>query len=245
METNKTILLREIISLEDRGSVGTITDLLVDYAKKKVSHFCVRDAQTNTLSYLAPGSIVSAGHPYITIKNKSVLIPGNSTLTADIAKNEGSLLNIRMLSAQGDHVDFVKGFEFDPQSGEVSQLETYGSGMVAASSVLFFAKDYVCVDVDQSVGDSLDFSSAAAQQDELPVESAPAPAPEPPAQEKPEQASIDEELSELLIGAVVGEEVTSEDGAFSVSKGTVITEKLLAQAQEHDAVMLLTMSVDI
>ena len=253
METNKTILQREIISLEDRGAVGLVTEVLVDYTAGRVGHLCITEPKTGAQSYLAVGSIVSAGNPYITIKNKSVLIPENSTPTAEISKKEGRLINVEILSAEGDHFDFVKGFEFDPQSGAMTSLETYTSGPVEAQSILFLSKEYVCVDKGQTFAENLSYVDATSAQEEPAPASVSTPETYGSAQttfaSEPDTFSSagteDDELNGLLLGAVLGDDVTSKDGEFFVAKGTTITEEILADAQLHDAVLLLTMNVDI
>lgn len=54
----------------------------------------------------------------------------------------------------------------------------------------------------------------------------------------------DAALIEFLVGASTTEAVTSKDGEFSVEAGTELTEELVKKAQAHDALILLTMSVD-
>jgi hypothetical protein len=39
--------------------------------------------------------------------------------------------------------------------------------------------------------------------------------------------------------------VVSEDGGFKAEKGTVLTEELIAQAAEHDALLLLTINIEV
>lgn len=54
----------------------------------------------------------------------------------------------------------------------------------------------------------------------------------------------DAELVAFLLGQTTTEDVVSSDGAFTVSKGTVLTSEIIEDARAHSALLLLTMSVD-
>ena len=78
------------------------------------------------------------------------------------------------------------------------------------------------------------------------VKVAPLPEVEPePVSEPEEEIGVeDDELKLFLIGQKVTEDVESVDGAFKVSQGTELTQQLIDEAEKHDALLLLTMSVD-
>lgn len=68
------------------------------------------------------------------------------------------------------------------------------------------------------------------------------------AREADEQEDADDEdraLKEILLGAILNDDVVSEDGQFKLSKGSTITVENLCAAHRHDALLLLTMNVDI
>lgn len=67
---------------------------------------------------------------------------------------------------------------------------------------------------------------------------------EPEPEPEPETNEDDAALIEFLVGAVTTEAVTSKDGEFTVEAGTELTEELVKEAHAHDALILLTMSVD-
>jgi uncharacterized protein YrrD len=61
-------------------------------------------------------------------------------------------------------------------------------------------------------------------------------------------AELSEEVKamhDLLIGAVLNADVKSEDGQFTALKGTTITQDVYDSAVKHDAVLLLTLSIDL
>ena len=55
----------------------------------------------------------------------------------------------------------------------------------------------------------------------------------------------DAQLVELLVGATLVDDVTSEDGAFTVKKETVLTREIVDEAISHDALLLLTLAADL
>lgn len=72
-------------------------------------------------------------------------------------------------------------------------------------------------------------------------------APAADAAEPAKAAAEDDEDAELvafLLGQTTTEDVVSSDGAFTVSKGTVLTSEIIEDARAHNALLLLTMSVD-
>jgi hypothetical protein len=196
--------------------------------------------------------VISMGNPYIMTRTKNALIPEANPQATDALKKLSNLLSTEILTEDGSHFDFVKGFEFDPKSGAITKIETYNGGSIPGASIVFLSLSYVLI------------KSGSAQ-----VE---APTPEPTAvvepvaaeEEAAEEAAVEEIALEVdeapekeadveekdfsddpLIGITVGEDVSSKDGEFFVAKGTEITEELLAEADRHDAILLLTMSVDI
>lgn len=59
-----------------------------------------------------------------------------------------------------------------------------------------------------------------------------------------ELSDEDAELVEFLIGKALTEDVASDDGVFTASRGVILTRELVEQAAAHDALLSLTMSVD-
>lgn len=85
--------------------------------------------------------------------------------------------------------------------------------------------------------------------------------PEPEGEAEPEPAEEDEEIQEgeaadladddpdadlieFLLDTRLEEDVVSADGAFKALAGTVLTQQIIDEARAHDALLLLTMSVE-
>lgn len=51
-------------------------------------------------------------------------------------------------------------------------------------------------------------------------------------------------LVDFLIGKTLNDDVANADDTFALPKGTEITREIALDAKKHDALLLLTMSVD-
>lgn len=95
-----------------------------------------------------------------------------------------------------------------------------------------------------------DTSSAPATKAKAPAASTPATQPAPAAQPAAPAANADglsnEDalLVDFLIGKTLNDDVANADDTFALPKGTEITREIALDAKKHDALLLLTMSVD-
>lgn len=92
--------------------------------------------------------------------------------------------------------------------------------------------------------------AVAATEAEAAIEEAVEEVAEEAAKEAAEEAASDlsaedAQLVELLVGATLVDDVTSEDGAFTVKKETVLTREIVDEAISHDALLLLTLAADL
>ncbi len=92
--------------------------------------------------------------------------------------------------------------------------------------------------------------AATEAEEEAEAEAAIEEAVEEVAEEAAEEAASDlsaedAQLVELLVGATLVDDVTSEDGAFTVKKETVLTREIVDEAISHDALLLLTLAADL
>ncbi len=92
--------------------------------------------------------------------------------------------------------------------------------------------------------------AATEAEEEAEAEAAIEEAVEEVAEEAAEEAASDlsaedAQLVELLVGATLVDDVTSEDGAFTVRKETVLTREIVDEAISHDALLLLPLAADL
>ena len=240
METNKTILLREVVSIEDKKTIGAVKDLCVDSETGKVSHYIIGDSGRGSLSILPREKAVAVGDSFITIRKDSVLLSTDNKSGKSLVDDGFRLVGTEAYSDQGNRLGSVTAFEFDAKSGAITMITLSDGSEYAAGKILFFTPRYVFVDKngvqEVSVGSSKEPSEPAAPKADSAV------------QAKPDLDSSDDEnkaVRDLLVGKRVSENVVSADGRFELAKGETITEEILARAQEHDALLLLTLGVEV
>ncbi|WP_139651492.1 hypothetical protein [Raoultibacter phocaeensis] len=243
METNKTILLREVISIEDRKPIGSVKDLCVDCDRSAVSHYVVGDASLSNLRLLPCDKVIGVGDSFVTIGSEAVLVSPENRASKKLIEEGCRLVGTEVFSRTGNRVGSVAGYEFDTETGRITRIDT-ADRSYAAENVLFISPDHVFVtdgSSEAASGEPAQAAKSAVREPQSPKKPEPASEPVQPAKTADESQA----LRELLIGGKVTEDIVSKDGKFKLSKGSVITEDVLAEAQEHEAVLLLTMSVDV
>ncbi len=264
METNETILTREIVSLDDRKRIGRMKEQCVDCDTLAVSHYVVNSESTNTPLVLPFDKALAVGDTFVTIQSRDDLLATGDPHAANVLKDGFRLVGVEVFSRTGNRLGLVDGYEFDPVFGTVLKVSVDKQKEFSADAFIFFASDFIFVDDGEATAAELraggnDEATEKAVEEE-PDNEAPKEAPlseneaTQPSLEEQEgedaatqgQADIDEDevLKEFLVDAVVSEDVVSKDGAFKVSQGTTLTKELIEEAQTHDALLLLTMSVE-
>ena len=289
METNESILTREIVAIDDRKRLGKMKELCVDCDTLSVCHYIVNSASTNTALVLPFEKSLAVGDTFITIQSRDDLI-APSEAEAERVINEGfRLLGVEVFSQNGNRLGTVESYEYDTTHGKITKISLGKRLAFTADAFVFFAPDFVFVDdgevtafevrhgVKAAKGkkrpvprvfakgsrEASAKGATAAKEEaapvevpleipvEAPVKEAPAkavvePKPEPKPEPEPvvETGNEDDVLKEFLLDAIVSDDVESKDGSFKVAKGTKLTQALIDEAQKHDALLLLTMSVE-
>ncbi|MDR3136985.1 MAG: hypothetical protein LBU07_06235 [Coriobacteriales bacterium] len=353
METNESILVREVVALNERKKVGKLTGLRVDCDTLAVSHYILSSASTGSELVLPFAQSLGVGDTFMTIQGSDAVLATTNPEATKVLKEGYLLLNTDVYSRVGNKLGAVTGFEFDPVYGKVLSIALDTQKSFGADNFIFFSPEFVFVDdgelaaadiratgadattslvteadvpaaadvtgtvpdaaADESIlayeemivfdnavaGESAEGADTAAPggagdvtanfmvvdafgfvPDTTPVDTnsvfgADTGAKEPDAQETPventgadtavgdagagEQGSLpadaspdlspeataEDDVTGLLVGSVLIDDVVSDDGAFKVSKGTVLTQGLVDEAKKHDALLLLTVSIDV
>lgn len=269
METNESILVRDVVGLDDRRVIGKMRELHVDCDTLAVSHYVVASATTTAPLVLPFGQALSVGDTFVTIQSRENFLPASSTEAQALIAGGFKLVGVEAYSRTGDKLGAVASYEFDPVYGTVTSLKLADGTVFAADAFVFFAPEFVFVDdgaktaaelresgepaaevvaeevvaVDEPVADEVllaDDVAALAVEDEI-VEAFEEAAVEEEALELSEE---DAQLVEFLIGKTLTEDVASADGVFVAARGVILTRELVEQAAAHDALLSLTMSVD-
>lgn len=252
METNETILTRKAVGLDDRKTLGKVSDLRVDCDALGVCHYIVNSASTNSSLVLPFEKALAVGDTFMTVQSRSDFLPVSDEAVSIV--NDGfKLVGSEVYSKTGNRLGVVASYGFDPVFGKVTELVLDSEATFASDQFVFFAPEFVFVDDGEQTAAEQRSAGVGADRVEDEDDAAPAVEPvcseaaeveEPPAEAQPDSADEDAELVVFLLGQTTAEDVVSADGAFAVSRGTVLTSDILDEARAHDALLLLTMSVD-
>lgn len=271
METNESILVRSVVGLDDRRVIGKMRELRVDCDTLAVSHYIVASATTTAPLVLPFDRALAVGDTFVTVQSRENFLPASDGNAQALIAGGFKLVGVEAYSRTGDKLGAVAGYEFDPVYGTVTSITLEDGSVYAADTFVFFAPEFVFVDNGAKTAAELRSSGDVVAEEtvvEEVVEEAPAPSAaevaaaaavaateaEEEAEEAVEEAAEeaasdlsaeDAQLVELLVGATLVDDVTSEDGAFTVKKETVLTREIVDEAISHDALLLLTLAADL
>ncbi len=271
METNESILVRSVVGLDDRRVIGKMRELRVDCDTLAVSHYIVASATTTAPLVLPFDRALAVGDTFVTVQSRENFLPASDGSAQALIAGGFQLGGVEAYSRTGDKLGAGAGYEFDPVYGAVTSITLEDGSVYAADTFVFFAPEFVFVDNGAKTAAELRSSGDVVAEEtvvEEVVEEAPAPSAaevaaavavaateaeeeaEEAAEEVAEEAASDlsaedAQLVELLVGATLVDDVTSEDGAFTVKKETVLTREIVDEAISHDALLLLTLAADL
>ncbi|MEC4176785.1 hypothetical protein VJ918_07800 [Adlercreutzia sp. R21] len=280
METNESILVRDVVGLDDRRVIGKMRELRVDCDSLAVSHYVVASATTTSPLVLPFDRALSVGDTFVTVQTRENFLPASSAEAQALIAGGFKLVGVDAYSRTGNKLGTVASYEFDPVYGTVTSLKLADGSVYPADTFVFFAPEFVFVDngaktaaelratgttaaaeivadevAEEAVAEveleeavaEVALEEAAEEEAAEEVEEAAEEAVEEAEEEleAPELSDEDAQLVELLVGASLVDDVTSEDGAFTAEKGTVLTRAMVYDAISHDALLLLTLGADI
>lgn len=253
METNESILTRSIVGLDERKVLGKMSSLRVDYDTQAVSHYIVLNASTNNAIALPFENAIATGDTFITVQSYGSFVDANSPAAKELVSDSNKLIGVEVYSRTGNTLGTVAGFDFDPVFGAIKSISLENGQEFQSEAFLFFAPDFVFVDDGSQSAEDLRQSAEDAPAKKEPAAAPAAAAPAAPAAAAPAEAPAtnadglsneDALLVDFLVGKVLNDDVTNSDDTFALPKGTEITREIALDAKKHDALLLLTMSVD-
>ncbi len=279
METNESILVRNVVGLDDRRVIGKMRELRVDCDTLAVSHYIVASATTTAPLVLPFDRALAVGDTFVTVQSRENFLPASDASAQALIAGGFKLVGVEAYSRTGDKLGTVAAYDFDPVYGAVTAITLDDGTVFAADAFVFFAPEFVFVDNGAKTAAELRAGADTVTEEaaeEAAEETAPIPtatevvaaaavvaeveseveteaevaeeqAAEDEAAEEtgPELSAEDAQLVELLVGATLVDDVASEDGAFTVAKGTVLTREIVDDAIAHDALLLLTLAADL
>lgn len=228
-----------------------MSSLRVDYDTQAVSHYIVMNASTNNAIALPFENAIAVGDTFITVQSYGSFVDANSPASKELVSDANKLVGVEVYSRTGNTLGTVAAFDFDPIFGAIKSITLDNGSEFKSDVFLFFAPDFVFVDDGSKTAadlrqaeDSTNDAPAAAPASAPATQAAPAAQPAAPAANADGLSNEDALLLDFLIGKTLNDDVANADDTFALPKGTEITREIALDAKKHDALLLLTMSVD-
>jgi len=262
METNETILMREIVAIDERRKLGRVKDLRVDCDTLAVCHYIVDNTVNDTALVLPFDKSLAVGDTFMTIQNSGDFLPTFGGEAKRILEDGYRLIGVDVFSQNGNRLGTLQSYEYDTTYGAVTAIILDSQVVFAASTFVFFAPEFVFVDDGEATAYEVRHGIKPVGEKKSEIKKPPTSAPRDSKPAAPlaaptgsavfvdpqayaaEANGENDVLKEFLIGATLSEDVESKDGLFKVAKGTVITKELAEEAEIYDALLLLTMAVE-
>ena len=239
------------VGLDERKVLGKMSSLRVDYDTQAVSHYIVMNASTNNAIALPFENAIAVGDTFITVQSYGSFVDANSPASKELVSDSNKLVGVEVYSRTGNTLGTVTAFDFDPVFGAIKSITLDNGSEFKSDAFLFFAPDFVFVDDGsksaadlRQAEDNTSDAPAAAPASTPATQPAPAAQPAAPAANADGLSNEDALLVDFLIGKTLNDDVANADDTFALPKGTEITREIALDAKKHDALLLLTMSVD-
>jgi sporulation protein YlmC with PRC-barrel domain len=218
MNSASTVAKLSIVSINEGEQIAVVQNLLVNRKSKKVEYLSVAHSGSDALpALLSFRDIMGIGKDYIIIKSADdIKVINDDKSLVPGAKDCLLLTGIRVLSSAGNIIGTITDYVIDEKSGEIEKLLLDDDQEIDGNKLLTLSAKFVLADIDGETGDTLDTEA---------------------------EVGLDEESIAYLVGKTVNADITSEDGEFFITKGTVLTEELIEEAAKHDALLRLTMGI--
>lgn len=243
METNKTILMREVVAIGEKKSVGAVRDVRVDCDSGVISHYIIADFNQAETHILPHEKVWAVGDTFITIGKEADFLPTEGHASKELTEKGCSIVGVEVYSKGGNRIGSVSGFEFDPEKGNIVSIILADGSKYLESEILFFSPRFIFVENDKPE------IEAEEGEESKPVAVPISEIKEEKFQEEVKSANVlsdeDRTVRDLLVGKKLADEVKSENGKFILAKGEVITDEAILKAKENDALLLLTVSVEV
>lgn len=221
MKKSTEVLGLKVIGIKEGIDKGVIQDMIIDAEGKKISHLILKDSRGYGFYGLALADVLGIGADYAIIPTLSCI--GKLYESGDLlqaVENGFYLLGATALSSGGDIIGTVEEFGFAPKGGKIESIKLDNGSEYTADQIAALAGSTVFL----NLGD---------EKIELGAKKDPA---------IPEDG-IEADSIRFLMNKTLKTTASSEDGAFTVEAGTLLTEDVLKEAAKHDALLTLTLNV--
>lgn len=221
MKSASTIANLSIVGIREGEQIAVVKSLLVNRTAKKVEYLSVgQDAAGTFAALISFRDIVGIGNDYIVIKSADDIKKAFGDKSLAAVEEECLIpIGIRVLSSAGDILGSVADYVVDEKTGRIIKLLLDNDQEIDGAKILTLSAKFVMADAG---------GAADAPED---------------AGDGEVDSGLDDGSVAYLLGKTVNADIISEDGEFSITKGTVLTRELIARAEKHGALLQLTMEV--
>lgn len=145
METNESILKRQVLALDTRKRSGVVKDICIDAKKRAVASLIVTSSTTGSSLALPFDKTLAIGDTFITVQESSSMVStGTPDAKAALADNF-KLLGLEVYSCTGNLLGTVQSYEFDNVYGTITKIILDQKTSFVAEQFEFFAPEFVFV----------------------------------------------------------------------------------------------------
>lgn len=141
METNETIVTKQVVSLDDAGQVGTVSGLVINAETRAISHYLIASAANGTLA-LPFDRALSVGDTFLILQSEDDL---TSAASAQEAENSFDLVGLPVFSVAGNKIGTVESYEIDTIYGDIVKIFLDDESEFVADEFVFFSPNFVFV----------------------------------------------------------------------------------------------------
>lgn len=145
METNESILARQVVAFDSQKKIGAVKDIHIDMDARAVKSFVVTSATTKTSLMLPFEKTVAIGDTFITVKEQSYLLPSDPAGSSKNRVQEYKLIGLEVYSHTGNLLGTVQSYEFDEVYGAITKVSIDPKTFFTAEQFTFFATEMVVV----------------------------------------------------------------------------------------------------
>lgn len=225
METNESILVRDVVGLDDRRVIGKMRELRVDCDSLAVSHYIVASATTTAPLVLPFDRALSVGDTFVTIQSRENFLPASSTEAQALIAGGFKLVGVEAYSRTGNKLGAIASYDFDPVYGAVTSVTLADGTVFGADTFVFFAPEFVFV--DDGAKTAAELRATGLVTDEAVAEAV--------AEEIVEEA-VEEAVAEAAVEAAEEEAEAEEEAAEeAVEEAAADAEEATEEAEELEA----------
>lgn len=237
MKTLEQLKKLNVLAINEGTECGTITELIIDPAKKQTDYIVVDDGTGCLgLKLLPIEAVKSTGIEFLTVLSKNDLKSFSDT--ANTLKNKLSskqLIGLRAISGEGFTIGSITEIGIDEKTGTIIELKISDSLSIANENLVAITAKMVT-------------TNSSSKKDEAPAKptaksAAPAAAAAAAEYEEAPVKAFKQRSHEFLIGKTATSDIIDSKGTLLVKNGEVITEPIIKMLEGKNEIVKLIMNV--